>query len=191
MVAMGFLAFADSGVDVAVVEVGMGGRWDATNVADGDVAVITAISVDHTSYLGSDVRMIAREKVGIIKPGATVITAFQPRAVDDIIEGRAREVGATVLREGRDFAVTARSQRTQSQRLTLEGLTGRKVVELPLVGAHQAQNAALALVAAQAIAQRRGVPELDRLVEGFAGATSPGRLELLQTHPPGLPRCRT
>lgn len=183
MVAMGFLAFAEAGVDVAVVEVGMGGRWDATNVADGDVAVITPISLDHTSYLGSDVRQIATEKAGIIKPGATVISARQPDGVDAVIERRADDVGATILREGRDFAVAARSQDTRSQHVTIDGLIGREVVELPLVGPHQAQNAAAAVVAVQAMAQRQGVARLDQLAEGFAAVTSPGRLELLRSQP--------
>ncbi|MER6936223.1 folylpolyglutamate synthase/dihydrofolate synthase family protein [Nocardioides sp. NPDC127514] len=184
MAAIGFLAFAEADLDVAIVEVGMGGRWDATNVADGEVAVITPISLDHTSYLGSDVRTIATEKAGIIKPDATVICARQPDTVNAVIERRAAEVGATILHEGRDFAVASRSPGSSGQRLTLDGLTGREVVDVPLVGPHQAQNAAVALVAAQAIARNRGGTRLDRLAEGFAKATSPGRLELLRSRPP-------
>ncbi len=108
VVGMAYAAFADAPVDAAVVEVGMGGAWDATNVADGDVAVLTPVAVDHTTYLGGTPAEIAREKVGIIKPGATVITAVQEPDVAAQIVQRAAEVGATVAREGLEFGVRSR-----------------------------------------------------------------------------------
>jgi len=108
VVGMAFAAFADAPVDAAVIEVGMGGSWDATNVADGAVAVLTPVAVDHAQYLGSTVAEIAREKVGIIKPGATVITAIQEPDVAAQIVERAAEVGAIVAREGLEFGVITR-----------------------------------------------------------------------------------
>jgi dihydrofolate synthase/folylpolyglutamate synthase len=110
IVAMAYAAFSDAPVDVAVVEVGMGGAWDATNIADGQVAVLTPIAVDHAAYLGSDPVTIAREKVGIIKPGAEVISAAQLPEVLDVIAERCTEVGATLRVEGIDFRVESRSR---------------------------------------------------------------------------------
>src|SRR3954466_114009 len=124
IVAMAYAAFADAPVDVAVVEVGMGGTWDATNVADGKVAVLTPIAVDHQKYLGDTVAAIAREKVGIIKPGATVITAVQEADVAAQIVARAAEVGATVAREGLEFGVRSRVPAVGGQLLSLQGLRG-------------------------------------------------------------------
>src|SRR3954451_18163734 len=121
---MAYAAFADAPVDVAVVEVGMGGAWDATNVADGQVAVLTPIAVDHAAYLGTTVGEIAREKVGIIKPGATVVTAVQEPEVAEQIVARASEVGATIAREGLEFGVTSRVPAVGGQVISLQGLRG-------------------------------------------------------------------
>src|SRR5690349_8981248 len=104
-VAMAFAAFADAPVDAAVVEVGMGGAWDATNVADGQVAVVTPIAVDHASYLGDRAETIAVEKAGIIKAGSHAVIAEQEPEVLDVLMRRVVDVGATVLREGVDFGV--------------------------------------------------------------------------------------
>jgi dihydrofolate synthase/folylpolyglutamate synthase len=148
VVGMAFAAFADAPVDVAVLEVGMGGSWDATNVADGSVAVITPVAVDHTRYLGSRPAEIAVEKAGIIKPGAQVVVAEQAEDVMAVIVERAREVGATLLREGVDFGVVHRAAAVGGQVMTLRGLRGEyDELFLPLYGAHQAHNAVLALVA--------------------------------------------
>ncbi|MFT4083080.1 MAG: folylpolyglutamate synthase/dihydrofolate synthase family protein [Nocardioides sp.] len=183
MVAMAYAKFAEAPVDVAVVEVGMGGSWDATNVADGDVAVLTPISVDHAHYLGSEPATIAREKVGIIKPGAIAVVAEQQAEVDAVIAERVAEVGASVVREGTDFAVVARTPAVGGQVVTLRGLRATyEELFLPLYGAHQAQNAAVALAAVEALLGDR--PLEDQLVrDAFAQVTSPGRLEIVRSSP--------
>jgi dihydrofolate synthase / folylpolyglutamate synthase len=184
VVAMAYAAFADAPVDVAVVEVGMGGAWDATNVADGKVAVLTPVAIDHEKYLGDTAVQIAREKVGIIKPGATVITAVQEDDVAAVIAERAAEVGATIAREGQEFGVRTRVPAVGGQMLSLQGLRGSyDEVFLPLYGAHQAQNAALALAATEAFLGG-DEPLSDEVVkEAFAEVTSPGRLEVIRRSP--------
>jgi dihydrofolate synthase/folylpolyglutamate synthase len=184
VVGMAYAAFADAPVDVAVVEVGMGGAWDATNVADGKVAVLTPIAIDHQKYLGETPAEIAREKVGIIKPGATVITAVQEADVAAQIVARAAEVGATVAREGLEFGVRSRVPAVGGQMLSLQGLRGvYDEVFLPLYGRHQGQNAALALAAVEAFLGG-DEPLADEVVkEAFAEVTSPGRLEVVRRSP--------
>ena len=184
IVGMAFSAFADAPVDAAVVEVGMGGSWDATNVADGKVAVVLPIAVDHARYLGDDVVAIAREKSGIIKPGATAVLAQQTAEVAAVLLDRAAEVGATVAREGMEFGVVSRVPAVGGQTVTLQGLRARyDEVFLPLYGAHQAQNAAVALAAVEAFVGGEE-PLDDALVrEAFATVTSPGRLEIIRRSP--------
>jgi dihydrofolate synthase / folylpolyglutamate synthase len=184
VVGMAYAAFADAPVDVAVVEVGMGGAWDATNVADGAVAVLTPVAIDHASYLGDTVTKIAAEKVGIIKHGAVVVSAAQEDGVAAQIEERAAEVGATVAREGVDFGVRSRVPAVGGQLLSLQGLRGvYDEVFLPLYGAHQAQNAALALAAVEAFVGP-DEPLADEVVkDAFAEVTSPGRLEVVRRSP--------
>ena len=184
IVGMAYAAFADAPVDVAVVEVGMGGSWDATNVLDGTVAVVLPIAVDHTRYLGASAVEIAIEKAGIIKPGATVVLAEQEIDVTEELLERARETGATVLREGLDFGVLSRVPAVGGQVISLQGLRGRyDEVFVPLYGAHQAQNAAVALAAVEAFVG--GAQPLDaEVVRGaFAEVTSPGRLEIVRRSP--------
>ena len=183
VVGMAYAAFADAPVDVAVVEVGMGGAWDATNVADGAVAVVLPISVDHASYLGDTPADIAIEKAGIIKPGATAIVAEQRPEVLDVLLARAAEVGATLLREGEDFGVEHRVAAVGGQVITLRGLRATyEDVFLPLYGEHQAQNAALALAAVEAFAGPDALAA-DVVAEAFAAVTSPGRLEVVRRSP--------
>ena len=149
--AMAYAAFADAPVDVAVVEVGLGGTWDATNVADGDVAVITPIDLDHTHLLGSTVAEIATEKAGIIKPGALAILAGQSADAAHVLLERSAEVGALVQREGIEFGVLDRVPAVGGQLLRLMAAEGSvDEIFLPLYGAHQAANAAQALAAAEA-----------------------------------------
>jgi dihydrofolate synthase/folylpolyglutamate synthase len=184
VVGMAFAAFADAPVDAAVIEVGMGGSWDATNVADGQVAVLTPIAVDHTKYLGETVAEIAREKVGIIKPGATVITAIQTPDVAAQIVQQAAEVGAIVAREGLEFGVVTRVPAVGGQMLSLQGLRGTyDEVFLPLYGAHQAQNAALALAAVEAFIGGDEPLAEEVVRDAFAEVTSPGRLEIVRRSP--------
>ena len=150
---MAFAVFADTPVDVVVLEVGVGGRLDCTNVADGVVAVITPISIDHTRLLGNTVEEIAAEKAGIIKPGAVAVLAQQPLAAAEVLLRYAVEVGATVAREGVEFGVLSREQAVGGQQLVLRGLRGTyEDLYLPLFGLHQAGNAACALAAVEAFA---------------------------------------
>ncbi|QNN53400.1 bifunctional folylpolyglutamate synthase/dihydrofolate synthase [Nocardioides mesophilus] len=183
MVAMAFSAFTDAPVDAAVVEVGMGGSWDATNVADGTVAVITPISVDHAKYLGERPADIAVEKAGIIKPGATVVSAVQSPEVAQVIADRAAEVGATVLWEGVDFGVEHQVPAVGGLMARFRGLRAEyDEVFLPLYGAHQAQNAMLALAAVEAFVGEDPLG-LELVREAFAEVTSPGRLEVIRRSP--------
>ncbi len=186
LTAMAFAAFADAPVDVAVVEVGLGGRWDSTNVVDGQVAVIAPIAVDHVEYLGHDVAGIAAEKAGIIKPGSVVVIAQQSPEVMEVLLRRAVEVDAAVAREGQELAVLARSVAVGGQLLTLQGLGGiYPDVFLPLHGEHQASNAVLALAAVEAFfgAGPERSLDPDAVREAFAGVTSPGRLERVRNAP--------
>ncbi len=194
LTAMAYAAFAEAPVDVAVVEVGLGGRWDATNVISGDVAVVTPIGLDHTEYLGSDLATIAGEKAGIIKrarerlvPHDTVaVIGQQEPAAMDVLLRQAVDADAAVAREGSEFAVLERRVAVGGQQLTLQGLGGvYDEIFLPLHGEHQAHNAALALAAVEAFfgagADRQ--LDLDTVRAGFADATSPGRLERVRSAP--------
>jgi len=184
--AMAYAAFADAPVDIAVVEVGLGGAEDATNVIDAGVAVLLPIGLDHTEWLGDTIEEIAWAKAGIIHQDATVITAVQTEdAMRQILE-RSAEMGATVAREGSEFGVTHRDIAVGGQLLTLEGLGGvYDEVFLPLFGEHQAQNAAVALAAVEAFLGAGPDRQLDvELVrEGFARVDSPGRLERVRSAP--------
>jgi dihydrofolate synthase/folylpolyglutamate synthase len=175
--------FADVAVDAAVVEVGLGGRWDATNVADAAVAVVTPISVDHSNYLGAEPEDIAEEKSGIIKPGSFAVLAQQSVEVAEVLLRRAVEVEATVAREGLEFGVTQRLPGVGGQMLTLQGLAGEyPEVFLPLHGAHQAHNAVCALAAVEAL--RGGeVLDLDVVREALGQVDSPARLEVVRRGP--------
>ncbi|MFF4408302.1 bifunctional folylpolyglutamate synthase/dihydrofolate synthase [Streptomyces sp. NPDC001404] len=185
---MAYAAFADAPVDVAVVEVGMGGSWDATNVVDGTVAVVTPIALDHTDRLGATPGEIAQEKGGIIKPDATVVLAQQPVDAAQVLLKRAVDVDATVAREGMEFGVTGREIAVGGQLLTLRGLGGDyPEVFLPLYGAHQAHNAAVALAAVEAFfgigSEHARTLDLDTVRRAFASVTSPGRLEVVRRSP--------
>ncbi|HEX8008193.1 MAG TPA: cyanophycin synthetase, partial [Trebonia sp.] len=181
---MAFAAFADAPVDVAVVETGMGGSWDATNVADGTVSVITPISLDHTDYLGPDVESIAAEKAGIIKAGATAVLSQQTVAAAEVLLRRAAEVGATVAREGLEFGVLHRELAVGGQLLHLRGLKGvYEDVFLPLYGEHQAGNAVTALAAVEALTAGDEPLGDDLVRQAFAQVRSPGRLEVVRSGP--------
>jgi dihydrofolate synthase/folylpolyglutamate synthase len=185
--ALGFAIFADTPVDVAVVEVGIGGEWDNTNVLDGEIAVITPIDLDHMAMLGDTVEEIARTKAGIIKPGATAIIASQPVEAAAELLKRAVDVDATVAREGLEFGVLDRQIAVGGQQLRLQGLAGEyDDIFLPLYGAHQAQNAALALAAAEALFGKgaaSGQLDIDAVRMAFSETSSPGRLETVRSSP--------
>ncbi|MCA2208912.1 MULTISPECIES: folylpolyglutamate synthase/dihydrofolate synthase family protein [Nocardia] len=191
---MAYAAFAEAPVDVAVVETGMGGTWDATNVIDGQVAVITPIGLDHTEYLGPDLESIAKEKAGIIKrakealvPVDTVaVIAEQAPEVMDVLLRRAVEADAAVAREGAEFRLLERAVAIGGQLLTLQGLGGvYDEIFLPLHGEHQARNAALALAAVEAFFGAGAERQLDieAVRAGFAAVTSPGRMERMRNAP--------
>ncbi len=183
VVGMAYAAFADAPVEVAIVEVGMGGTWDATNVIDADVAVVLPIAMDHGNYLGDTPAAIAREKAGIIKPGSIAVLAAQSPEVAAVLIERATEVGATLAREGVEFGVTSRVPAVGGQVIGLQGLRATyDEILLPLYGAHQAQNAAVALAAVEAFAGEQPLDE-DLVRAAFAAATSPGRLEVVRRSP--------
>ncbi|WP_344939084.1 folylpolyglutamate synthase/dihydrofolate synthase family protein [Sphaerisporangium flaviroseum] len=184
LTAMAYAAFADAPVDVAVIEVGMGGTWDATNVAEGAVAVVTPISLDHVNYLGPDIETIAREKSGIIKSGATAVLAQQPVEAAEVLMRRAAEAGATVAREGLEFGVTQREVAMGGQLLRLQGLKGvYEEVFLPLFGEYQAGNAACALAAVEALTGGDDPLDSEIVRRAFAQVSSPGRLEVIRRGP--------
>ena len=197
LTAMSYAAFADAPVDVAVVEVGMGGLWDATNVINADVAVITPIGLDHTDYLGSTVEEVAREKAGIIKPrwdlddlltppdNVAIVADQDPAAMTVILEQAVR-ADAAVARAGSEFGVVSSTIAIGGQQLTLQGLGGDYTdIFLPLSGEHQANNAAVALAAVEAFfgAGSGRMLDIDTVREGFASVESPGRLERVRATP--------
>lgn len=194
LTAMAFAAFADAPIDVAVVEVGLGGRWDATNVVNAPVVVITPVGIDHVDYLGETVAEIAGEKAGIITkqaddliPTDTVaVIARQPQEAMDVLLAQAVRADAAVAREDSEFAVLGRQVAVGGQLLELQGLGGLySEIFLPLHGEHQAHNAVLALAAVEAFfgagAQRQ--LDIDAVRAGFAAVTSPGRLERMRSAP--------
>ncbi len=188
LTAMAYAAFADAPVDAAVVEIGMGGSWDATNVVDAQVGVITPVAIDHVRFLGSTVEQIAAEKAGILKPGSFGVLAQQEVAVSEVLLRRAVEVDCTVAREGLEFGVTSRSLAVGGQLLGMRGLGGEyDDVFLPLIGAHQAHNAVCALAAVEAFLggglDARGPLDPEIVRAGFARVSSPGRLEVVRTSP--------
>jgi dihydrofolate synthase/folylpolyglutamate synthase len=186
LVAMAYAAFADVPVDAAVVEVGLGGTWDSTNVADGRVAVIGPVGVDHVEYLGSDVVGIARDKAGIIKPGSVAVLSEQEPEVMLELLRRVADVDATVARAGQEFGVLGREIAVGGQLLRLQGLGGvYDDVFLPLHGRHQAANAAVALAATEAFLGAGADNQLDAdlVRHAFASVTTPGRLEPVRSAP--------
>ncbi len=184
--ALAFTAFADAPVDVAVIGVGLGGAWDATNVLDAGVAVITPIGLDHQEILGDTIAEIAAEKAGIIAEDSLLICAAQPADAVEPLLTKAVTQRASVAREGVEFGVEDRSVAIGGQQLKLRGLGGSYPdIFLPLHGAHQAQNAAVALAAVEAFFGAGEARPLDaELVrEAFAQVSSPGRLERVRTAP--------
>ena len=182
---LAFASFADAAVDVAVIEVGMGGEWDSTNVADGQVAVFTPISLDHTRQLGSTVAEIARTKSGIVKPAATVVTAEQPAEAMAELRRAAELTESEFRAQGDAFALESTSVAVGGQLIDVRGIAGRYTdLFLPLYGDHQAQNAAVAIAAVESFLGGGTIPLTASLVEeGLAGATSPGRLQLIGVEP--------
>jgi len=182
---LAFACFADAPVDVVVLEVGMGGEWDSTNVADGQVAVFTPIALDHTKRLGSTIAEIARTKSGIIKPAAAVVTAAQPPEAMAELRRAAELTESTLVGEGGEFALLASHVAVGGQLISVRGIAGTySELFLPLYGTHQAQNAAVAIAAVESFLGAGSQALVDDiLVEGLATATSPGRLQLVGIEP--------
>ncbi len=185
LTAMAYAVFADAPVDVAVVEVGMGGTWDATNVVDATVAVVTPVGLDHQAYLGDTIEQIAAEKAGVVKAGGFAVLAQQEVAAAEVLLRRVAQVGATVAREGLEFGVLSRVLAVGGQLVELRGLAGTyQDVLLPLLGPHQASNAAVALAAVEALlGAGREQLDPDAVRAGFAAVRSPGRLEVVRRGP--------
>lgn len=182
---LAFAVFADQPVNVAIMEVGLGGITDATNVGDGQVSVVTPISLDHTDLLGDTTEDIAYEKAGIIKPGGFLISAAQPVDAAQVLLDKAKEVQVPFRFEGVEFGVESRQVAVGGQVVTVQGIAGRYPdLMVPLHGAHQAENAAVAVAALEAFLGG-GEKELSAeiLQEAFATVSSPGRLEVVRTAP--------
>jgi dihydrofolate synthase/folylpolyglutamate synthase len=181
--ALAFAAFAEHPIDVGVIEVGMGGQWDATNVVDADVSVIMPIGLDHMEYLGETLTEIAQTKAGIIKENGFVVMAQQePESAVELLK-QAASVGVDVAREGVEYSVISRAVAVGGQLITIQGIKGIYTdIYLPLHGRHQSTNAAAALVAVEAFF---GDQELDieAVRAGFANVKSPGRCEVLHRDP--------
>jgi dihydrofolate synthase/folylpolyglutamate synthase len=182
---LAFASFADAPVDVAVIEVGMGGEWDSTNVADGQVAVFAPIALDHTKRLGSTTGEIARTKSGIIKPVANVVSAIQPTDAAAELTTAAELTESTIAFEGDAFSLRSTTVAVGGQLISVQGLAGTYDDHfLPLFGDHQAHNATLAIAAVESFLG--GGDQMlvgDVLAEGLANATSPGRLQVVGTEP--------
>ncbi len=177
-------------VDVAVLEVGMGGRWDSTNVVDCDVAVITNVDLDHVDELGRTREAIAREKAGIINEGSILVTAEGRREILMLMSERCEEVGAEMKVFGRDFRLEYHlpyrvAGEPPAQLLSLRGLDGIEFndIKLPLIGKHQAVNAACAIAACQAYTDPRGRTDAEAFRGALEESKVPGRLEVLSTRP--------
>ena len=181
--ALAFAAFAEHPIDVGVIEVGMGGEWDATNVIDADVSVIMPIGLDHMEYLGNTLTEIAKTKGGILKPGGFGVLAQQESEAAIELLRRAAEVGIDLAREGVEYSLASRAVAVGGQLISISGLNESfDDIFLPLHGKHQAANAATALVAVEAFF---GDTALDHeaVRAGFAAVTSPGRCEVVHRDP--------
>ncbi len=185
LTAMAYAAFADAPIDVGVIECGVGGAWDATNVINSDVAVMTPIGLDHQEYLGNTIAEIAHTKAGIFREGKPSVLAHQTREAAEVLIRESAKCESIPLREGLDFALLRRDVAVGGQLLSIQGLGGTyDDIFLPLYGRHQASNAALALVAVEAFLGG-GAQQLDinAVRDGFAQASSPGRLEVMRRNP--------
>jgi len=183
LTAMAFTYFSDKAVDFQVLEVGLGGRLDATNVVKSEVCVITSISFDHVEILGHTLAQIAGEKAGIIKPGATVVTSPQQQEAMGKIEEACRQNGARLIAVGRDVTWHKIAADMNRQSLTIRGQRDSYDLTIPLLGEHQLENAASAVAALEALASRGVIIPRQSIVGGLAKVHWPGRLEVLSRKP--------
>jgi dihydrofolate synthase/folylpolyglutamate synthase len=183
--ALGFACFADALIDVLVLEVGMGGEWDSTNVADGDVAVFTPIDLDHTERLGNTVEEIADTKSGIIKQGAAVVSAVQPESALRVLQAKASAIGDSFSLYGKDFSVTKLSESEAGITFSMTSVAGNyEDLFIPLHGQYQAFNAALAIVSVeQFLGSAQNTLPLDVLRPALVDTSSPGRLQPISKNP--------
>ena len=182
LTAMAFVAFAEHPVDIGIIEVGMGGDWDATNIVQSAVSVLMPIGLDHMEYLGETIEEIALTKSGIIKPESHVVLAAQEPEVARILLEKVVEKSAIPYREGLEFALTKRDIAVGGQLISVRGVHGEYTdIYLPLHGAHQAANAAVAIATVEAFVGVKLDEELVRTA--FASVSSPGRLEILHRDP--------
>ncbi len=182
---LGFAVFADAPVDVLVLEVGMGGAWDSTNVADGDVAVFTPIGLDHMDRLGNTIEEIAETKSGIIKSGALVVSSAQEPSVLAVLEKVSAQIAEGFKLEGRDFQVTQFDPTPTGQSISISGLASKYgPYAAPVFGSHQAQNLAVAVAAVEAFlgGGEKAIAD-DILRSAISDVSSPGRLQLIRTEP--------
>ena len=180
--AIAFAVFVANAVDVGVVEVGLGGRWDATNVVDADVSVITGISLDHTGLLGETVAEIAAEKAAILKDEGRLVTGPLPAGAEGPVTARVAATGSTWLRSGEHYAVSGADQAVGGWVVDIEGVHGRyEGIFLPLHGRHQVDNLATAVVAVETFFGR--ALDHDAVLGAIAEATSPGRIEVVRRSP--------
>ncbi len=182
---LGFAVFADAPVDVLVLEVGMGGAWDSTNVADGDVAVFTPIGLDHMDRLGNTLEEIADTKSGIIKPGSVVVSSVQERGVLAVLENAAKQKAEAFKLEGRDFEVSEFLPSSTGQSISISGLAGSYgPYQAPVFGSHQGQNLAIAVAAVEAFLGGGQLQIADDILRSaISDVSSPGRLQLIRTEP--------
>lgn len=184
MTALAYAAFADAPVDVAVIEVGMGGTWDATSVAAASVAVITPIGMDHAEYLGDTIAQIAGEKAGIIAPGCQAVSAVQVEEAGDVLRKRADELQVPLAVEGVNFGLLSREIAVGGQVISVRGLRGDyDEVFVPLFGEHQASNACVALAAVECFLSEGSALDIDLVREGFTAAETTGRLHAIRLDP--------
>ena len=184
LTALGFAFFKSKKADFQVLEVGMGGRFDATNVINPEVAVITSISLDHTDVLGDSPARIAGEKTGIIKSGGTVVSALQTYyEVARVIKEACRSRGARLIRVGRDVTGRGLGFDTRRQRLEVKGRLDSYQLSLPLLGQHQLENAAVAVAALEALAEKGFRISRQSIINGLGGVSWPGRFQILSRQP--------
>jgi dihydrofolate synthase/folylpolyglutamate synthase len=182
--ALGFMWFAEKNVDAAVIEVGLGGRLDATNIVEPLVSVITSLSYDHMAVLGNTLAEIAREKAGIIKEGVPVVSAPQRQEALEVLEKIAKERNSTMTLVGRDVTFEIGDHSLDGQVIKVKGQTSRVMVSIPLLGKHQAENAAVAAASLWTL-RDQGMNISDQAIQkGFAEVKWPARFEVLRRDPP-------
>lgn len=183
LTAMAFVHYAAKGVEVQVLEVGMGGKFDATSVINPEVAILTPISLEHTDVLGKTLTAITTEKAAIIKPGCTVVTPSQPDEAEQVIEETCRRQGTKRVKVGIDVTWRDMGFDLKGQKLAVKGRLGTYNLSIPLLGKHQLQNASVALAALEVLAEKGFHVSKDSIIRGLAQVRWTGRLHVLSRNP--------